>query len=231
MAALKKIFILHGWVYSTEKWAAFTKEMQQLGFECEILSIPGLTSPIDRPWQIDDYVKWLGDKLNNEPAPILLGHSNGGRIAIAFAAKYPKILGKLILIDSAGLIDMRLKPTIKRTVFRIVAKIGKHIANSRKTRALLYKLAREKDYIEANDTMKKTMSNLIAADLSSELIKIKTPTLIIWGEDDQSTPLYQGKKMKQLIPDSHFVSLKNANHSPFVAFPEEIAMLIAKEVK
>jgi pimeloyl-ACP methyl ester carboxylesterase len=34
---------------------------------------------------------------------VLLGHSNGGRIALAFAEKYPDKVKQLVLIDSAGI--------------------------------------------------------------------------------------------------------------------------------
>ena len=53
-----KIFILHGWTYSTEKWNPLIDLIKKNGFEVEMLNVPGLTEKIDKPWNINDYVEW-----------------------------------------------------------------------------------------------------------------------------------------------------------------------------
>ena len=53
---------------------------------------------------LEEYVEWLRSKLADERDVVLIGHSNGGRIAIAFADRYPEKISKLILIDSAGIV-------------------------------------------------------------------------------------------------------------------------------
>src|SRR3989338_4234164 len=104
MGIMKKIIILHGWAYSTDKWRPFIEELKKSGVKSKMIKIPGLTSPLDQVWNLDDYVEWLKKNLSKEKGKvILLGHSNGGRIALAFSAKYPEKVGKLILIDSAGI--------------------------------------------------------------------------------------------------------------------------------
>jgi pimeloyl-ACP methyl ester carboxylesterase len=50
-----------------------------------------------------------------------------------------------------------------------------------------------------------------------DLLKlIKAPTLLIWGENDEDTPLYMGKIMENEIPDSGLVVLKGAGHYSYV---------------
>ena len=80
---IMKILILHGWSYSTDKWAPCLKLLESHGARPELLKIPGLTAPIDRPWTLEDYVRWLKEKTGDEKV-ILIGHSNGGRISLAF---------------------------------------------------------------------------------------------------------------------------------------------------
>src|SRR3989344_6868211 len=100
-----KLIILHGWAYSTEKWKSFLNLLEEDGVEYEMLKIPGLTAPLKRVWTINDYMGWLRKQVISYKLPVvLLGHSNGGRIAAAFAAKYPSKVSKLILIDSAGIV-------------------------------------------------------------------------------------------------------------------------------
>lgn len=212
------IVILHGWTTDVDKWNPFLKYLPG-----KLLKIPGLTEKINKPWTLEDYVQWLNKKINKRT--VLIGHSNGGRIAIAFAAKYPEKIEKLILIDSAGIYHQKLNLQVKRFLFKFAAKIGKKIAPSEKLKSILYKLAGEKDYKNANPIQKQTMINLISADLTPVLSKISIPTLIIWGKDDKITPLQDAKLMHQKIKGST-LKILDAKHSPQFTHPKEVAMLI-----
>lgn len=241
---MSKIFIIHGWTYTTAKWQEFVGLMQASGFEVVQLTVPGLTESTDKAWTLETYVEWLKEKLSAESSsasnsakatsdlqkategkqnPIVIGHSNGGRIALAFAAKYPDKIKQLILIDSAGIYHNELPLRIKRTVFGAAAKIGKKITQSETIRKILYKLAGESDYKNATPQMRKTMANLISADLAPELSKITAPTLIIWGAKDKATPLSDGRLMNQQIKNSSLYIIEGAGHSPHATNAKEVA--------
>src|SRR3990167_9589850 len=125
MGTLNKVYILHGWTYSTDKWKPFVEFLKQKGIDSTLLKIPGLTEKLDKAWKIEDYIEWLKNKVGNKV--ILIGHSNGGRIALNFSIKYPGKVAKLILIDSAGIYHNDIFIKIKRGGFFILAKIGKKI--------------------------------------------------------------------------------------------------------
>lgn len=222
-----KLFILHGWTYSIEKWKPFLNLLEQDGVEYEMLKIPGLTAPLKRVWTINDYVDWLNDRISNIQYPIsILGHSNGGRIAAAFAAKYPSKVSHLILIDSAGIVRRDLKILLKRTLFGTVAKLGRKIIKSDSIRNLLYKAVGEQDYNRAIPILKKTMLNLISYSLTETFKKISVPTLVIWGQDDKITPLSDGREISKLISGSKFEIIENAHHSPQFSNPKEVFEII-----
>ena len=44
------------------------------------------------------------------------------------------------------------------------------------------------------------------------LAELKMPVLIVWGGDDQITPLSQGEKMHALIPQSQLVVIPGCGH-------------------
>ena len=223
-----KILVLHGWTYSTEKWDPFM-DIISSKTDVELLKIPGLTEKLEAVWNLDNYVEWLKTKIGDSKV-ILIGHSNGGRISLAFANKYPEKVSKLILIDSAGIYHNELPIRLKRLVFKIIAKLGKKIINSEKLRKILYKLSREGDYENASPTVKKTMLNLITTDMSYLLPKIKIPTLIIWGENDNTTPLKDGMLMHKLIRGSKLKIISDARHSPQFTHPKEVAKIIYKNL-
>ncbi len=224
---MSKILILHGWTYSTDKWADFISQMKKQKMDVELLKIPGLTQEINKVWNLDDYVEWLKRKVNSQKDKvILIGHSNGGRISLAFAYKYPQYLYHLILIDSAGIYHNELSIRLKRIVFKTLAKVGRKITKSELMRKILYKLSRERDYKDATPLVRKTMQNLITSDISQKLDKIVTSTLIIWGEFDKVTPLQDGLVMHQLIKKSKLEIIKSAKHSPQFTHPKEVVKII-----
>jgi pimeloyl-ACP methyl ester carboxylesterase len=100
---MKKVIILHGWAKTLDKWNPLIEELNKKGASANLLRIPGLTEKLEKVWNLSDYVKWLKNIVDKESDKVvLIGHSNGGRIALAFASKYPEKVEKLILIDSAG---------------------------------------------------------------------------------------------------------------------------------
>lgn len=224
---MKKMIILHGWATSTDKWHNFIEILREKSIPFELLKIPGLTEPIDKPWAIDNYVDWLKKIVDKEKdRVVLVGHSNGGRIALAFTNLYPERVEKLILIDSAGIYHNELPLKIKRVVFKTLAKIGKIITPSNFLKNLLYKLARESDYKDLDENTKQTMVNLISADLKPILSHIRTSTLIIWGREDKITPLSDGILMNNLIKNSKLEIINAARHSPQFTHPEEVTKSI-----
>lgn len=233
VGTMKKIIILHGWTYTTDKWQKCITYMKSAGFDPVLLHIPGLTEKTNTVWTLNDYVQWLKKKLRKEEKEkaIIVGHSNGGRIAISFAAKYPEKLKRLILLNSAGIYHNELPIRLKRFFFRIIAKLGKKITSSARLKNVLYKAAGESDYKNATPRMKQTMIHLISGDLTSQLSKITTPTLIIWGERDTYTPLSDGRRMHNLIKNSQLYIVKGAKHSPQFTHAEEVCKRILDEGK
>ena len=235
---MKKIIILHGWTKTLDKWKNFIEALENKGIKADLPKIPGLTGNLEKVWGLADYVAWLKNIVEKEKGKVILvGHSNGGRIALAFTNLYPQKVEKLILIDSAGIYHNELPLKIKRIVFKTIAKIGAQALGRARlldrrggirqmVRNLLYKVARESDYKDLNENTKQTMINLISSDLKSILPKIKTPTLIIWGREDKVIPLSDGKLIHELIKNSKLQIIEDARHSPMFTHAKEVAEII-----
>lgn len=221
------IYILHGWTYSLDRWIKFADKLKDLGTDPILLKVPGLTDKIDRPWIMDDYIKWLDEKIKKEKGKvILLGHSNGGRIAMAYSIRFPEKVEKIILIDSAGIYHDDFYIKTKRKVFGIVARTGKKLLKLNIAKDLLYKIVGERDYKEASEEMKKTMVNLLSWEKTFDPSKVKTPTIIIWGKGDQMTPVSDGYKLNQSIVNSQLSIINGARHSPQFTHPNEVLKII-----
>ncbi len=231
MDAKRKIYILHGWAYSSEKWKPLISELISDKLKVEMLKIPGLTAPLDKVWDIDDYVEWLRKILEEEAADIILvGHSNGGLIALAYCVKYSNRVSKLFLIDTTGIYHKELPLRVKRYVLGSVAKFGKMVTDSPRMKKLLYRIAGAHDYENASVMGRQTMRNLIRVDLQEKLSKIKIPTVIIWGSRDQVTPAKDSKIFSEKIENSKLYVIPTARHSPQITNYKEVAEIIQKNL-
>jgi pimeloyl-ACP methyl ester carboxylesterase len=177
-------------------------------------------------WAVGDYakvVKEFIEKLDLKNV-ILIGHSFGGRVAIKLVAKYPILISKLILVDSAGF----AMDANKKSAMNFAAKIARPFFKPKFMQGLRKKIYRQigaEDYL-ATPELQKTFVNITSEDLTADMKNIKLPTLIIWGENDTETPLEFGKKMNTLIPNSKFVILKNVGHFSFLDKPEEFVKIL-----
>ena len=95
------LVIIHGLFGSSDNWRAMAK---QLSAYAKVITVDlrnhGLSphsAQQDYPLMVEDLVE-LFDVLDIKKANII-GHSVGGKVAMAFAAAYPECLAKLIVVD------------------------------------------------------------------------------------------------------------------------------------
>jgi pimeloyl-ACP methyl ester carboxylesterase len=227
----QRVYVVHGWTYNLDKWQPIVPLLQKAGIELTFLKVPGLTAPSDKVWNIDDYVEWLKGELKNEKQPIVIGHSNGGRIALRFENTYPGRIKKLILIDAAGVPHEQASSRLKLSVLKVISKLGKPLKHIPLVKKAFYRLIGAQDYLQAPSNMKKTMQNMLDANELIKFDKVSVPTTLIWGAHDQQTPLSDGKFMEQHIPDATLHTINGSRHAPMFTHSEEVAKLIVEAVK
>lgn len=228
MGVVNRIVILHGWTYSTSKWNDLVARLESLGFAVSLLLVPGLTKKSEKVWDLPLYAEWLRKELEKFPSKVILvGHSNGGRIASYYVAKNKAKVAKLVLIAPSGLRG-GYKAEAKRHTFKLVAKLGRFLFPFTFAKKILYKVAGEQDYLKAKKNMQETMKNLINFNIAEILHEINVPTTIIWGNLDKVTPLFNANVFHQKIKNSELHIISGASHSPFTTHVEQVANLITK---
>ena len=219
---MSKLYIIHGWAYSIEPWQTTVDILREAGIDVVQLRVPGLTSPSDASWDIDGYVDWLHGELADAKHPIVLGHSNGGRIAMHYLATYPDHFKHLILLSSAGIEIDSGKLSLKRRVFRLATKILSPLKAIPLLRKIVYRLLRS-DYGNAPKNMQVTLRNMLASDRTFDPSFISTPTSILWGEEDTVTPPRMGRKLHSLIHSSSFKLMPGWQHAPYRTHARQLA--------
>ena len=72
------------------------------------------------------------------------------------------------------------------------------------------------DYKASPVVLKETMKTILNEDVKPLLPNIKAPTLLIWGTNDEATPLSDGLLMEKLIPDAGLVKYVGGSHFAYL---------------
>ena len=217
------VILLHGWLTTLETMRPLANNLSQ-NFKVYLVDVVGFgksTIP-EHPLNSNDFGNFLEELVKNLKIenPILIGHSNGGRIIINAVGRGLISAKKVVLIDSAGLKPKRsMKYYVKVGFF----KTGKFILNMlpntksiKKIKEGLLNKAGSADYKASAPVLKETMKKILNEDLSYLLPKISCPTLLIWGTADKDTPISDAKKMENLIPDCGLVAYQGASHFSYL---------------
>lgn len=212
----KPVLILHGWGDSSAGWQKFVHELVDK-FEVVLVDLPGFGStqlPGD-VWGLSNYAAFVGKflkKIRLQPYAVI-GHSNGGSIAIRGLANQDFTSEKLILIDSAGI---RTEYVGRKKAIRLLTKTGKVLA--RPLPARVRKRLRKKVYETVGSDMlvveklQDTFKLVVTDDVQHNAATLNLPTLLIYGEDDLSTPVQYGRMFHHLIAGSKLEVIPGAGH-------------------
>jgi pimeloyl-ACP methyl ester carboxylesterase len=137
--------------------------------------------------------------------PSLIGHSLGGMVSIAFAACYPGSVKKLVLVDSIGLGKFSRRGQLLLSLFRIIDRW------QGKKRGPQYTDGAVEEW-----------------QLLDDLPKIKSPVLIVWGQNDHYMPVAQSRLAQSLIPDCRLSIFPHCGHAPQREFPAKFNSLVVQ---
>ena len=217
------VLVLHGWGASIETVMPIVNILKET-MKVYAIDLPGfgksdLPDDVFGSFYYADIVKGFIDKMGIEKLS-LVGHSYGGKLCIILSARYPEIIKKQVLIDSAGLIPKRtLKYHLKVKTFKIMKKVYKALffwKDEEEKMEKIYKKFGSDDYQNTSGIMRKIFVRVVNENMKPLLNDILAPTLLIWGDQDEATPLYMAKIMEKEIKDSGLVVFAGAGHYSYL---------------
>lgn len=219
------LYIIHGWTYTVEPWRTTLKILAKNGIRVKMLHVPGLTTPSNKVFTINDYIQWANQEIPD--GAIALGHSNGGRILLNLCAKKPQKLKYLVLLDAAGIYE----PSHKKQLVSKIAKIGKPFKKIPIVNKAFHKITGTTDYSHAPENMKQTLVNMLESDKELDFSKVTTQTFILWGKKDTTTPPRQATAMYEKLPHADLKFYAKWTHAPYISDPEGLAQALTKLVR
>ena len=211
------VVILPGWADTSRSWLAMQKELSG-SYDVVVLDIPGFggSQAPNIAWSLDDYTDFIShflEKTGSTDLYAVIGHSNGGAMAIRGIGSAKFAPRKLVLLASAGI---RAGQSGRRGLLKIVAKAGKVLSTplpatlKSRLRARLYHTVGS-DMLVAGH-MQETFKKVVADDVQAEAVRVTVPTLLIYGDSDNDTPLKYGEAFHRLIKGSTLEVIPGAGH-------------------
>ena len=164
---------------------------------------------------IEDYASSVEEHLREMAvnAPILVGHSMGGAIAITLALRNSDLAG-LILVGTGGRlkVDPSILNGIKENYEEVSRLVGRLSVSPRSDPVIAERIA--EDLLKVKPEV--TYGDFIACDRfdrMNDVQKITCKTLIVVGADDRMTPVKYSQYLHEKIVNSRLVVIPDAGHS------------------
>ena len=141
----------------------------------------------------------------------------------------------MILVDSAGIVPAKTGEQSRKTARykrykAILTKSGLTRLFPGALDALQKKFG-SADYAAASPVMRQTMVRVVNTDLTDEMPSVKMPVLLIWGDADTATPIADGKRMEELMPEAGLAVIPGAGHFSFLDNPVLFGRILASFLK
>jgi pimeloyl-ACP methyl ester carboxylesterase len=225
------VVLLHGWGANADLVWPLAERLIPLGYRAYAPNLPGFGDSDEPPdaWTVYDYAQFTLAYLDGHglDAVYLFGHSFGGRLGVILGADHAARIRAMTLADAAGL----RPPTPAWQSARL--KLYKGLRDglngvglgglSDKLRGWYNQRYGSADFNATSGVMRQTFVQVVNEDLRDHARRVAVPTLLIWGENDEDTPLTMGRDLEALIPDAGLVTYPGAGHYSYLEQPVRTA--------
>ena len=223
------VVMLHGWGANAQLFenAANVIAQKYSVYAPDFPGFGGTAEPAE-VWTVDDYTDFAISFISalGLKKVILLGHSFGGRVIIKMANRenLPFAIDKIILTDAAGIKPEKSEAQLKKEkISRLGGKLLKPFPGVLEK---VQSMTGSADYRAASPHMRKILVNVVNEDLTDLLPGVKPSTLLIWGDLDTATPLSDGQKMEEMMPDAGLAVMHGCTHFAFLENPVLFANIL-----
>ena len=175
----------------------------------------------------------LLDELEIQKA-ILVGHSMGGYVSLAFSRWYPDRLAGLALIATQALADSPERRQSRLDTVSAVLEHGSKVISE----TMPSKLTDREEVIEKIETIihRTFPKGIIGAlkgmadrpDFTIYLPLIDVPVLVVAGQKDAVVLPEYAQRMSCQLGNAQLVEIRQAGHMPMLEAPEEVAVSLAQ---
>ncbi|MEO1022403.1 MAG: alpha/beta hydrolase [Bacteroidota bacterium] len=230
--------MLHGWGSSRRAMKPVSTALSNIR-TCYVFDLPGFGDSPEpaEPWNIDAYADFVEAFIASleQPQVDLLVHSYGGRIALKLCAR-PAIQDRIDKVLITGGAGMKPKRSPRYYVRKYLAKTAKApfviLPRPLRDKGLqwlrntdFWKSLGSSDYSQLSGVMRETFVLSVTEYLEPCLPNIPHQVLLLWGRNDEATPLYQAERIEEGIQEAALVVIDDAGHYAFLDKPKQFAAI------
>ncbi len=226
---------LHGWGQSRDSLRPLAHSLLPLG-ESWLLDFPGhgaLPPPTVAAAPADlarTLLNWLATL---PPCPtLLIGHSMGFRVALHAASQQPSAIAGLVAVAGAGVPRRRtVLQWLKLRIVRGLMRAGKGLVPLLGERPLQRLRANfgSPDYRNCPPLLRPMLIAQIKDDATPLLAQLTTPTLLLYGLEDEETPPDVGQTFAKRLPKATLHLLPHHNHYTLLTKGQHVVTNYLKE--
>ena len=224
------IVILHGLMGGLSNFQGVREYFPDKGYKIIIPELPIYDMPMLKT-NVKQFAKYVQKFIEFKELKdvILLGNSLGGHIGLLHSKMYPEMVKALVITGSSGLYESAMGDGYpKRGDYEFIKKKAQDVFYDPEVAT---KEIVDDVFATVNDRVKlvKTLSiakSAIRHNMAQDLPQMKTPTCIIWGENDEVTPPDVADLFNELLPDSDLFWIKKCGHAPMMEHPKEFNQIL-----
>ena len=221
------LLLLHGWGGKAASFLPVTRDFSAARTVYAV-DFPGHGNSPEppEPWSVTEYMEliWAFMRRMDIVGCDIIAHSFGGRVALLLAATYPEGVGRMVLTGCAGLLPRAGgRRSMRARAYRALRALADNALTRRLLgehmdawREALVQRFGSADYRALSPTMRPTFNRIVRQDLRPILPKVRASVLLIWGVNDDSTPLWLGEEMEREIPDAALIRLEGCGHFAYL---------------
>ena len=248
------VILIHGIAASHHDWDELVPVLAGQGYACYALDLlghgdsPRLSSrAYQMDWLFEHFSHWMKSLRLTEPA-ILIGHSLGGYLALEYARRVSAWTRGLLLVNplySISQLPSVLRRTYRRPhlssfivertpgwMFRLIVDVTSlamgHSSGALHSLPERVRAQTALDYTRTAPGVYNVINTHV--DLNGNLSSISHPTLVVWGENDQTLAPSSFSKLVHKMPRARGRSLR-AGHVPHQSNPDEFNSIVLEFLK
>lgn len=244
------VFLIHGFCASNLVWSDVFLKIAAAGYRVIAPDLVGFgfsEKPAHAEYSIEMQARTvvhLMDELGIERAS-MVGSSYGGAVSAVCAMDYPERVEKLCMVGAVINDEAKHQLLLRLAATPVMGDlISPLILDS--TRLMRWRmsqiyapenaqlmtaermLATHRPLRTANShrAVLKTLRKWKADRVEREAVKIRKPTLLVWGEGDAECPLEHGRRLFNSIENSRLIVFTNCGHLPQEEYPDQFVELV-----
>lgn len=236
------VILLQGFPVSSDYWRPTLELLGRSGYRAIAVDTLGFgrsEKPARAPYSLFFFARLFAellDVLGLEQAT-LVGHSFGGKLALATAILHPHRVRQFVLLNSDGFIPIPLFVRVPGPLAHVgelflwllshpsLVRSQMHLAFHEPERYVtpeMVQLGQDVLRVPENRRVLMLMSlrfqdnDLEGTGLRARLRELRCPALIIWGQQDRVFPPRLGEVARQEIPGARLVTIPSCGHFPHI---------------